>query len=275
MKPPARTPRKTDRPRRPPPGPRRLDTHWASVADWYDALVGDSGSDYQQNVVFPGAMRLLQIGPADRVLDVACGQGAFSRVLRTKGAAVTGVDAASSMIQLAMERSDPSIQFHVADARDLAAAPDLAGKRFTAAALLLAIQDLDPIEPVFKGIAALLEPMARCVVVMMHPCFRVPKNADWGYDEEHRTQYRRIDRYLLAFKEKIITHPGQGDGLHTWTFHRPLQSYVRALSGAGLLVDAMEEWPSHRVSDSGPRAAAENTARREIPMFLALRAIKR
>jgi hypothetical protein len=36
----------------------------------------------------------------------------------------------------------------------------------------------------------------------------------------------------------------------------------------------MEEWPSHKTSTSGPRAAAENVARKEIPMFLAIRALK-
>jgi hypothetical protein len=75
-------------------------------------------------------------------------------------------------------------------------------------------------------------------------------------------------------KEPIVTHPGKDPKRYTWTFHRPLQSYVKALRGAGLVVDALEEWASHKRSDSGPRAKAENTARREIPMFLALRAVK-
>jgi len=48
---------------------------------------------------------------------------------------------------------------------------------------------------------------------------------------------------------------------------------VNAFAGAGLLVDAMEEWPSVRMSQPGPRAAEENRARREIPMFLALRGV--
>ena len=47
------------------------------------------------------------------------------------------------------------------------------------------------------------------------------------------------------------------------------------MRNAGLLIDALEEWPSHKTSTSGPRAAAENQARKEIPMFLALRARKR
>ena len=40
------------------------------------------------------------------------------------------------------------------------------------------------------------------------------------------------------------------------------------------MVDALEEWTSHKTSDSDPRAAAENAARKEIPLFLALRAVK-
>ena len=49
---------------------------------------------------------------------------------------------------------------------------------------------------------------------------------------------------------------------------------MKALRNAGLLVDAIEEWPSHKTSTSGPRAAAENAARKEIPMFMAIRAVK-
>jgi hypothetical protein len=60
----------------------------------------------------------------------------------------------------------------------------------------------------------------------------------------------------------------------TVTWHRPIEVYVQAFASAGLLIDALEEWPSHRVSEPGPRAAEEDRARREIPMFLALRARK-
>ena len=60
----------------------------------------------------------------------------------------------------------------------------------------------------------------------------------------------------------------------TLTHHRPIQTYVRLLREAGLMIDALEEWPSARESEPGPRAAEENRARREIPMFLAIRAVR-
>jgi hypothetical protein len=51
-----------------------------------------------------------------------------------------------------------------------------------------------------------------------------------------------------------------------------MQSYISALAEAGLCVDALEEWVSNKKSLPGKRAKAENRARKEIPLFLALRA---
>ena len=80
----------------------------------------------------------------------------------------------------------------------------------------------------------------------------------------------RVGAEWIVSKE----YPGKTPDVYTWTFHRPIGTYVKALRNAGLLVDALEEWPSHKSSEPGPRAAAENTARKEIPMFLAMRVVK-
>jgi len=240
------------------------------VAAWYDALVGETGSEYHREVVLPGVLKLLVPQPTESVLDVACGQGVLCRILNQQGVKVTGVDSAAELVRLARQRSEPGIAYHVGDAREL---PFLRDATFDAAACVLAIQNIHPVEGVFLNAARVLRPGGRFVVVMMHPCFRGPKFSSWGW-EASKTQYRRVDRYLLPRKEPIFTHPGQKTGEYTWTFHRPLQMYFRAIRAAGMLVDALEEWPSHKMSEPGPRAAAENTARKEIPMFLALRAIR-
>ena len=133
---------------------------------------------------------------------------------------------------------------------------------------------MHPIAPVFAAAARLLRPGGRLVLVMTHPCFRGPKETSWGWDAQRDVQYRRVDRYLVPRKTPIVTHPGSAPGGYTWTFHKPLEAYARALRGAGLLIDAIEEWPSHKTSEPGPRAHAENTARKEIPLFLAVRALK-
>ena len=248
-----------------------LRTDWGGVAEWYDRLVGDEGSEYHREVVHPGALRLLNVKPGEPVVDVACGQGALCRLLHEKGAEVTGVDAAAELIAAARQRGPEAVRYHVADARELSFLPP---DGVAAAACVLAIQNIQPIGPVFAGVARLLRPGGRFVIVMMHPAFRGPKETRWGWDEEERVQFRRVDRYLLPRKSPIVTHPGKSADVYTWTFHRPMGAYVKALRNAGLLVDALEEWPSHKTSAPGPRAAAENVARKEIPMFLALRAVK-
>ena len=249
-------------------GPR---TDWGEVADWYDQLVGESGSEYHREVVLPGVLRLLALRKGEKAIDIACGQGVLCRILNERGVEATGVDAARELIAAARERGPETIRYDVADARELKFLPP---DHFAAATCVLAVQNINPLQPVFEGVRRLLKPGGRLVIVMMHPAFRGPKETSWGWDEKGKVQYRRVDRYLLPRKTPIVAHPGKAPGVYTWTFHKPIESYVKTLRNAGLLIDALEEWASHKISTSGPRAAAENTARKEIPMFLALRAVK-
>lgn len=246
-------------------------TDWGDAAEWYDKLVGDAGSEYHQKVVLPGALRLLQPRAGQHAIDIACGQGVLCRLLQEAGMKVTGVDAARELIEAARRRGPSDIRYLCADARELASLP---ADSFDAAACILAIQNMHPIGPVFGHVSRLLRMGGRFVMVMMHPAFRGPKETSWGWDLKSKAQYRRVDRYLIPRKIPIVMHPGTNPGGYTWTFHKPLENYVKALSSAGLLIDALEEWPSHKISTSGPRAAAENTARKEIPMFMAIRALK-
>lgn len=252
---------------------QRLDrpTDWGGVANWYDQLVGDAGSEYHREVVVPGTLRLLSLQTGESAIDVACGQGVLCRALHERGVQVTGVDAAQELIDAARQRSGEAIRYLVGDARNLSFLPDA---RFNAAACVLAIQNIHPIAPVFAEVSRLLVPGGRVVLVMMHPCFRGAKETSWGWDEQAKVQYRRVDRYLTPRKTPIVTHPGSDPHHYTWTFHKPIGEYVKSLRTAGLLIDTIEEWPSHKQSEPGPRAPAENLARKEIPMFMAIRAVK-
>lgn len=266
------------RPRRPRPGAPRAepgDRGWEDVAEWYDELVGERGSEYHQHVVIPRTVRLLAPRPEEHVLDVACGQGVLSRAVAATGARVTGVDVAPALIEAARRRqAEPgggAIDYRVADARALG--ETLPAAAFDAALLVLAIQNIAPLSPVWEGLGRVLRPGGRLVIVMMHPCFRIPKQSHWGWDERAGAQYRRIDRYLSSSKAEIQIHPGADPSQTTASYHRPLQAYINTLGSAGLPIDHVEEWTSHKTSPAGPRKAALDASRREIPMFLALRAL--
>lgn len=243
---------------------------WDQSAAWYDSLVGDRGSDYQKEIILPGALRLLDVKKTHRVLDLACGQGVFSRYLFDRGIVrVEGLDVSREMVRLAASRSRKKIPFHVGDA---GGGGVLKGKTFDAVACLLAVQNMKNLAPVLANVARWLKPGGRFVMVMTHPCFRIPRQTHWGWDEEKKIRFRRVDHYASEIDIPILTPPMAVSDKFTTTHHRPLQSYFSGLCSAGLWVDVLEEWTSGKTSQPGKRSRAENRARKEIPLFLAMRA---
>jgi ubiquinone/menaquinone biosynthesis C-methylase UbiE len=244
-------------------------TLWDQASRWYDSLVGSQGTDFQKDIIMPGVLRLLDVVRKDRVLDLACGQGVFSRYLSQKGVNVEGLDSSAELLKYARTRSGSVIRYHVGDAAD---AKNFKEDTFDGIACLMAIQNIEKIDLLFKSACRWLKPGKCFVVVMTHPCFRIPRQSHWGWDEEKKLEYRRVDHYLSETNVPILTPPFADSKSFTLTYHRPMQSYVSALVKAGFSVDAMEEWISNKNSLPGKRSKAENRARKEIPLFLALRA---
>lgn len=256
------------------PGPKKSKgreiTAWDQAARWYDSLVGIGGTDFHKDILMPAVFRLLDLKKGNRVLDLACGQGVFSRFLVKKKMRVDGLDVSRELIAFARSRSDKSINYHVGDARSPSI---LKGETFDGIACILAVQNMEEIGPVFKNVARWLSPGGRFVMVTTHPCFRIPRQTHWGWDAAKKIEYRRVDHYAGEISIPILTPPFSRSKEFTLTYHRPLESYFKALSTAGLCVDGLEEWVSNKESRPGKRAKAENRARKEIPLFLAVRAI--
>ncbi|MFG0305392.1 MAG: methyltransferase domain-containing protein [Phycisphaerales bacterium JB040] len=274
----ALAPKAEDQPRE---APKTDDEGWEHVAGWYDELVSERRSDHHDRVVHPGVIRMLDPRPGERILDVACGQGELCRLLasqRLEGGevGVVGVDASPSLIEAARERSPERLSFEVGDAQRLAAGLG----EFDGACCVLALMNIEDLDGAMRSVGDRLRAGGRFVGVVMHPAFRVTGASDWDYDDRGGVpvQYRRVGAYLSDRSDEIVMNPGGvSDGARpvvTRTHHRPIGRYVRSCAQAGLLVDSVEEWISTRTSQPGPRAEAENTARREIPLFLAFRAVK-
>lgn len=247
------------------------DTSWDQVATWYDGWVGDQGSRYHQALAVPAALELLNPRRGDRVLEIGAGQGVLAPRIAAAGARYTGVDSSAKLIDSARRRHGRSGEFLVGDARRLTAVPGLEPASFDAAVFLLSIQDMDPLDLVLASASWAVRTPGRIVIVMTHPSFRQPRHAGWGFDEGRKLVYRRVDAYLTPM---AVPMKALGDRPATRSFHRPLSAYVNGLAAEGFAVDAMLEIPDalddrRKQSDrAGGRAAAE------IPLFLALRAVR-
>lgn len=122
----------------------------------------------------------------------------------------------------------------------------------------------------------------RFVFVLNHPAFRIPQSSDWFFDERSSSgnkgkQGRVVYEYLSEGTIKIDMNPGipkerVREKKYTISYHRPLQVFVKLLAKHGFAVTRLEEWSSHKKSQEGPRANAENNARKEIPMFMCIEA---
>jgi ubiquinone/menaquinone biosynthesis C-methylase UbiE len=251
---------------------RPKDTSWNKVAKWYDHLVGEAGSDYHQKVIFPSSKGLLNPKAGEKIIDVACGQGVWCRELLTMGCQVTGIDSAKALIEAAKSRSGTKINYLVADATNLRMFPE---QTFDAASCVLAIQNMDPLAKVIGEVSRIVKPKGRFLIILNHPSFRIPRQSGWGFDEKRNLTYRRVDTYLSEMKIPINMHPSQAQTHMTWTFHRPLQSYTKALKQAGFVICDIEELVSHRENQPGKNQQAENRARHEIPLFMAILAEKK
>ena len=261
-------------------------TDWNEVGDWYDALVQDEGSEYHQQVIFPALLPLISKKEQDfkglRIIDLGCGQGVLTRKLAKLGARTTGVDLATSLIAIAKKRGSESIpiQYIKADITDMLSNNnnlkfDLKPETYDFATLVLTIQNLEMIRPVFKAANKLLKTNGSIIIVMMHPAFRIPKQADWYYDDKTNKQGRVVYQYLNPTKIEITTHPGEANSSVTYHFHRPLKHYLNALAAEGFSLSFIDELISHKKEQKSAKSEAIEKAKQEIPMFLVLKAVKK
>lgn len=244
---------------------------WDDVADWYDGWMGKNGSWHHQELAIPLLMNLLDIKSGDRVLDVGCGQGVLFPHIIESNCDYVGIDVSRKMIQHAKQHHGTRGVFVQGDAANLSSISDLQPQEsFDHVVFLLSIQDMDPLDRIIEQTAKMIKFGGHIVIVMKHPAFRIPRQSGWGFDDIRKIQYRRVDHYLDPLPIPVKQH-GKGA---TITFHRPLQTYIKALSSVNLLIDKMYEVPVGEKSMKKKRAKAELRAENQIPLFMGLRAIK-
>ncbi len=246
-------------------------TSWGPVASWYDDHLEKSHDTYHEKVVYPNLSRIIGEVRGKKVVDMACGQGQFSRLLAEGGAFVTGTDIAHELIAIAEKKNKAhkfSSHYFVSPSHDLYMVQDASQDIVVC---ILALQNIEKLQETLHEVSRVLHPGGRFICVINHPSFRNPTHTHWGYDDAEHKQYRRVEEYLSESKIKIDMTPGSlKDKKFTVSFHRPLQVYVKAFSKYRLMISRLEEWVSHKESGKGPRKQAEDLSRKEIPLFMCI-----
>jgi SAM-dependent methyltransferase len=226
-------------------------TIWDTNAEAWDKRIGGGGG-WQTTLIAPTVEKMLNIQPGERVLDIACGNGQFSRRLAELGASVVASDFSPKLIELAKGRSSEQadrISYHVVDATDESQLMALAGTenlRFDAAVCNMALMDMPATDPLFHSISKLLKPDGRFVFSIMHPAFNglsfamQPEMSDYSSDPTYSI---KISRYLSAKVSKGLAISEQP--LQQYYWHRPLHVLFNSAFTNGLVLDRLEEPAIH------------------------------
>ncbi len=249
---------------------KKSGSSWDAVAQWYDGWMGKQGSVHHRELAIPALLALLKPQPQECLLDVGAGQGVLAPYVIEQGVSYLGLDASKKLIAQA-RRYHRNGRFLVGDARRLQRVEGLHKESMDTAVFLLSIQDMDPLAEVLRSVSWVLKPNGRLVIVMTHPCFRIPRQSGWGWDQGRKLRYRRVDSYLSPLQ---VPMTGNGRRQKTRSYHRPLQAYINGLAECGLMIDQIQEIPVNQVITQKLGNKADKRANDEIPLFLGIRANK-
>lgn len=251
------------------PKRQRHTSGWEPLATWYDGWMGADGGEHHRRLAIPAVLDLLGLQPHETLLDIGAGQGVFAPHVARAGAQYTGVEISLRLLSLAQKRHGAHGRFLQGDARRLRDLAALRAGQFDAAVFLLSIQDMNPLDSVLESAAWALRGGGRLVILMTHPCFRVPRQSGWEHDAARDLHFRRVDHYLTPLAVPLKPYGKKRAGVSI-SFHRPLSHYVNGLAACGLLVDELQEITGFETGAT----RAEQRANREIPLFVGLRARK-
>ncbi len=219
---------------------------WEKNAKWWSNRFGE-GNDFHLQLIAPPVEKLLTIQHGERILDIACGNGAFSRRMADLGARVTAFDFSEPFIECARERSEgyaDRIEYRVIDATDREQLLELGRGCFDGAIANMALMDMSQIEPLAKSLSHLVKPDGRFVFSIMHPCFNNNAVRLSIEDEQQGAEFVsvpsvRVTKYLTPFESQGIGIVGQP--VPQTYFHRPLNDLLRPFLEEGMAITGLEE----------------------------------
>lgn len=252
-------------------GETHTGAEWEANAPAWIAMSRAGADRYRDLVNTPAFLDLLPDVAGRRVLDVGCGEGHNTRLLRSRGARLTALDVAPTFVRAARD-ADPSVDHLVADGTAL----PFDDATFDAATAFMSVMDMpDP--------GAVLAEMARVVrrggcvqFSITHPASATP-DREWILDADGAKRLLATGGY---FEEGPMTEswsfgsaPDDLRDRHepftiTWT-RRTLSSWLNLVVDTGLTIErVVEPVASLEIAERHPEVADT----RITPYFLIVRA---
>jgi SAM-dependent methyltransferase len=229
---------------------------WEANATYWDEKMGE-GNDFVNILQWPAILRLVEPRPAQRILDIATGNGLTARRLAAFGVEVVAFDFSSELIKIAQARTAPGhhIKYFVLDATDEVAMTITLGSSgtsgtsdsstlFDSALCNMALFDMADIQPLFHVLPKLLKPDGRFVFSITHPAFNNTSSVHVAEETDVEGLIRTV--YSVKVSQYITPSQAHGAALRNQPrpqlyFERPLQYYLNLGFENGFVLDGFEE----------------------------------
>lgn len=233
-------------------------TRWDEIAEYWDEYMGEESNQFHRELVRPYTEKLLNPLEGQTILDIACGNGNFSRRLAELGTHVIAFDYSPKMIERAKLRSADyldRIDFKVIDATKYDDLIGLGNETFESAVANMALMDIADVVPLVQALKKLLKPEGTVVFSITHPCFQTPGMRKIHETEDNNGEIKsrnsiQIYKYLTPEPYKAIGIKGQSTP--HFMFHRPLAYYCNLFFKTGFTLDGIEE-PSFKKEEGDER----------------------
>src|SRR4051794_35857990 len=230
---------------------------WDLAAPAWDDFV-ETGLDYWRTGLHgPALLAAGGDGRGQRVLDLGCGQGWFTRQLAEYGAKVVGIDFSAGQIANAQrhEAAHPlGIQYQLLDATQISA--HWPPGSFDLITACMSLHDSPHTADILSAGRQVLAPEGRVAFSIVHPVIGGP-HTDWERGEDGQKGARRVDRYfetgpyVLNWRmARLTTH------WSTPQWHRTLSDWIALITEAGFTVIHLDEpRPTPEQSEQNPALA--------------------
>jgi 2-polyprenyl-3-methyl-5-hydroxy-6-metoxy-1,4-benzoquinol methylase len=129
---------------------------WNANAEFWDKRMGE-GNFFHKNLIEPTELKMLDIKPGQKILDIACGNGQFARKMAKMGAKVTATDFSERLIAIAKAKSSKNIKYNVVDATKTSDLQKLVGIKYDAVVCTMAFMDMENIQTLIKFLPKLIK----------------------------------------------------------------------------------------------------------------------
>jgi len=216
---------------------------WDANAETWDEKMADIGNDFVNLLLWPVIKPLLSIQPGQKILDIACGNGLFSRRLAALSAEVDAIDFSSELIKRAKARKSDGITYRVMDVTDESALLTLGVSHYDSALCNMALFDMADITSLFHALPRLIKPGGCFVFSLTHPAFNNSSSVHIAEEWDEggiKTRYSvKVSRYMTPYHAHGVALRDQPRP--QLYFERPLHCYFKLGFDNGFVLDGFEE----------------------------------